>query len=63
MYAYSYARNAESYLVFGRAFHHYSKTKDHKKLPELDRLLKEDYRSLNDFRVNRAKTKARNDNK
>ncbi|PWA99253.1 winged helix-turn-helix DNA-binding domain-containing protein [Artemisia annua] len=45
------------------AFHHYSKTKDHKKLPELDRLLKEDYRSLNDFRVNRAKTKAKNDNK
>nr|XP_043632202.1 la-related protein 1A [Erigeron canadensis] len=40
------------------AFHHYSRTKDHKKLPELERLLKEEYRSLNDFKVNRVKIKA-----
>ncbi|GKC23112.1 hypothetical protein Tco_1025262, partial [Tanacetum coccineum] len=32
------------------ACHHYSKTKDHKKLPELDRRLKEEYRNLNDFK-------------
>ncbi|KAK9063034.1 hypothetical protein SSX86_016904 [Deinandra increscens subsp. villosa] len=40
------------------AFHHYSHSKEHKKLPELERLLKEEYRSLNDFR---AKTKAKTD--
>ncbi|KAI3725259.1 hypothetical protein L1987_65040 [Smallanthus sonchifolius] len=43
------------------AFHHYSQSKEHKKLPELERLLKEDYKSLNDFKVNRAKTKAKID--
>lgn len=45
------------------AFHHYSQTKDHKKLPELERLLKEEYKSLNDFKVNRPKTKVKNDTK
>ncbi|XP_024968643.1 la-related protein 1A isoform X1 [Cynara cardunculus var. scolymus] len=40
------------------AFHHYSQSKEHKKLPELERLLREEYRSLNDFKLNRAKTKA-----
>ncbi|KAD5960360.1 hypothetical protein R6Q59_013484 [Mikania micrantha] len=45
------------------AFHHYSQSKEHKKLPELERLLKEEYRSLNDFKVNRAKSKVKNDDK
>ncbi|KAJ9541668.1 hypothetical protein OSB04_028174 [Centaurea solstitialis] len=40
------------------AFHHYSRSKEHKKLPELERLLREEYRSLNDFKLTRAKTKA-----
>ncbi|CAA2968364.1 Hypothetical predicted protein [Olea europaea subsp. europaea] len=37
------------------AFHHYREARDHKeplkKHPELDRLLREDYRNLNDFKV------------
>ncbi|KAL7613543.1 hypothetical protein Lser_V15G05905 [Lactuca serriola] len=45
------------------AFHHYSRSKEHKKLPELERLLKEEYRSLNDFKLNRPKTKPKNDTK
>lgn len=45
------------------AFHHYSQSKEHKKLPELEKLLKEQYRSLNDFKVSGAKTKAKNDTK
>lgn len=49
---------AKSEFNVDRAFHHYSQTKDHKKLPELERLLKEEYRSLNDFKVHRAKIKA-----
>ncbi|KAJ0574541.1 putative la-type HTH domain, winged helix-like DNA-binding domain superfamily [Helianthus annuus] len=44
------------------AFHHYSQS-EHKKLPELERLLKEEYRSLNDFRVNRSKTKGKTESK
>ncbi|XP_071706097.1 la-related protein 1A [Rutidosis leptorrhynchoides] len=39
------------------AFHHYSQSKDLKKNPELERLLKEEYRSLNDFKAHRNKTK------
>ncbi|KAL4578529.1 hypothetical protein LXL04_014653 [Taraxacum kok-saghyz] len=45
------------------AFHHYSQSKNHKKLPELERLLREEYKSLNDFKVNRSKTKPKNDTK
>lgn len=45
--------------VLGRAFHHYRRQRDQKeplrKHPELDKLLREEYRSLDDFR---AKEKA-----
>ncbi|KAI7730958.1 hypothetical protein M8C21_002545, partial [Ambrosia artemisiifolia] len=44
------------------AFHHYSQS-EHEKLPELERLLKEEYKSLNDFKVHRAKPKAKTDSK
>lgn len=48
-------------MYFGRAFHHYRRQRDQKeplrKHPELDKLLREEYRSLDDFR---AKEKAAN---
>lgn len=51
-----------SYLWQNRAFHHYRKGCDQnaplKKHPDLDRLLREEYRSLQDF--NRAKGKTNN---
>lgn len=43
-----------------RAFHHYQKDDNKeplKKHPELDRLLKEEYRSLDDFRAKGKATK------
>jgi la-related protein 1 len=47
--------------VFGRAFHHYRGGRDTKeplkKHPELDRLLREEYCSLEDFRA-KEKTNA-----
>ncbi|CAI9785795.1 unnamed protein product [Fraxinus pennsylvanica] len=43
------------------AFHHYREARDHKeplkKRPELDRLLREEYRNLNDFKVKTSATK------
>ncbi|KAL2535957.1 La-related protein 1A [Forsythia ovata] len=43
------------------AFHHYREARDHKEIlkkhPELDRLLREEYRSLNDFKVKTSATK------
>lgn len=42
-----------------RAFHHYREVRDHKeplkKHPELDRVLREEFRSVDDFRRARAK--------
>lgn len=44
----------------GRAFHHYRAKRDQKepltKHPELDKLLREEYRSLDDFRAKEKKT-------
>lgn len=50
-------------FLFGRAFHHYREVRDQKealkKHPELERLLKEEYRSLDDFRAKEKEKTAR----
>nr|CAN81042.1 hypothetical protein VITISV_029945 [Vitis vinifera] len=52
---FKYNYGLECLFRFYRAFHHFQKNDDHKeppkKHPELDRLLREEYRSLDDFRA------------
>ena len=50
-----------------RAFHHYREARDNNeplnKNPELERLLREEFRSLDDFRRAKEKSKVKDDNK
>lgn len=50
-----------------RAFHHYREARDNNeplnKNPELDKLLREEFRNLDDFRRAKEKSKVKDDNK
>lgn len=49
---------SQDFFSLGRAFHHYREASDQgvrlKKHPELDRLLREEYRRLDDFKAKNA---------
>lgn len=56
---YSVCPHDHHYCLPCRAFHHYREAKDAvAKHPELDRLLREEYRSMDDFRREKAKNAA-----